>query len=65
MPNVARCRVHGRVERQQRHREIAIGRGREKIAADGRHVADRRTTDRLRRLGDRGQAGMASDLPPS
>ena len=58
---IARCGVNRRVERQKRHREIAIGRGCKKIAADSRHVADRRAADCLRRPGDGRQITMTSD----
>ena len=38
----------GRIEREQRRREIAIGRRREQVAADGRRLAHRRSADRAR-----------------
>ena len=51
-----------RIERQQRDREIAEGRGGEKIAADGSHVAHRRPADRARGRMKIGKLALAQNL---
>ena len=51
-----------RVEREQRGGEVAIGRRREQIAADGRHVADRRPADRARHRMQERELAVGDDL---
>ncbi len=71
---VARGQQNLRIERQQRHREVAVGRGREEIAADRRHVAHRRPAHgarcrmQERQLGprqDRRHGRAGADFDPS
>ena len=58
-------RRHFRAERQQRHREIAVGRRREEIAADGRHRAHGRPADLARDGVQEGEARDARRSSPS
>ena len=52
----------GRVERQQRDGEVAIGAGREQIAADRAHVAHRWSADRTGRRVQKGKIALGQNF---
>ena len=53
---------HRGVQRQQRGGEIAVGRGREQVAADGRHGAHRGAADHARHRMQEGQIAAGEDV---
>ena len=54
----------GRIEREQRCREIAVGRRREQIAADRRRLAHRRAADRARHRMEKRQFALGQNRAP-